>query len=100
MSRVKAIILSVVVLILSLVVFTVYFFSTGGRGLARIVVYYLFSDVPDKKYTWIDFINKNEPGRSISGFYAFGDENSISIWTLSGLKRFYAKPGFSLPYLE
>lgn len=100
MSRIKAIILSVVVLILSVVIFTVYFFSTGGKGLARIVVYYLFSDVPDKKYTWIDFINKNEPGRSISGFYAFGDENSISIWTLSGLKRFYAKPGFSLPYLE
>lgn len=92
MSRIKAIILSIVVLIVSLVIFIFYFFSTGGRGLARTVVYYLFSDMPDKQYTWIDFINKNGPGSNVSGFYAFGDENSISIWTLSGLKRFYAKP--------
>lgn len=89
-----AIILSVVVLSLSLIFFGVYFFSTGGAGLYRIVVNYLVPDLPDKKYSWVDFIYKDDTYK-VSGFYAGGDEESIKIWTLSGLKRFYAKPKFS-----
>lgn len=92
MSRIKAIILSVVVLILSLVIFGIYFFSTGGTGLYRLARYYLSQDIPNKEYTWFDFVYRQDPGSYINGVYAFGDEDSISLWTLSGLKRFYAKP--------
>jgi hypothetical protein len=94
MSRFKAIILSVVVLTLGLAVFGWYFFSTGGAGLYRTVVNYLLADIPDKKHDWWEFIYKGE-NSSVSGFYSGGDEESIKIWTLSGLKRFYAKPKFS-----
>lgn len=61
-----------------LAIYGVYFFATGGRGLYRIVVNYLLPDLPDKKYSWIDFVYKDE-NRRISGFYAGGDENSIKI---------------------
>ncbi|MCK6569397.1 MAG: hypothetical protein L6Q45_17075, partial [Anaerolineales bacterium] len=94
MSQAKAIILSVTVLILGLAAFGWYFFSTGGGGLYRTVVYYLIPEVPNKVHTWLDFVYKGDD-RSVYGFYAGGDEESINIWTLSGLKRFYAKPQFS-----
>lgn len=63
-------------------------------GLYRIVVHYLIPNLPDKKYTWIDFIYKGS-GSSVSGFYAGGNEDSFSLWTLSGLKTFYALPNTS-----
>lgn len=99
MSRIKAVILSVVVLIFGLAAFGVYFFSTGGGGLYRTIVYYLIPDVPNKVHTWLDFIYKGDD-RAVYGFYAGGDENSIKIWTLSGLKRFYAKERFSTYYFR
>lgn len=70
------------------------FFSTGGAGLYRTVRYYLIPGLPDKTHTWSDFVYNGD--KKVSGFYAWGDEESIKIWTLSGLKRFYTKPGFSI----
>lgn len=75
------------------------FFSTGGGGLYRTIVYYLIPDVPNKVHTWLDFVYKGDD-RAVYGFYAGGDEESIKIWTLSGLKRFYAKERFSTFYFR
>ncbi|RIK54663.1 MAG: hypothetical protein DCC59_03370 [Chloroflexi bacterium] len=54
----------------------------------------MIPDLPNKAHSWLDFVYKGDD-RAVYGFYAGGDENSIKIWTLSGLKRFYAKPRFS-----
>lgn len=32
------------------------FYATGGRGLVRIIPNYLFAAIPDKKYSWSDFV--------------------------------------------
>lgn len=65
----------------------IFFVKTGGLGLYRVVRYYLFQDLADKKYSWQDFTDRGV-GKGISGFYAFGNENGFSMWTLSGLKTF------------
>lgn len=68
--------------IFGLGVFGYYFYTSGGAGLSRVVFNYLIPDLPDKKYDWNDFRYRGE-GEKISGFYAFGDSESFSIWTLS-----------------
>ena len=68
-----------------------FFYSTGGMGLVRIVQNYIIVNIPDKKYSWNDFIDRGAD-YSISGFYSSSTNNSISIWTLSGLKTFYNEP--------
>lgn len=82
-------------LIFSLGVFVSFFYFTGGAGLSRIVFNYLIPDLPDKKYSWQDFRYKRE-SQKISGFYAYGNDESFNIWTLSGLKKFYHKTGTSV----
>lgn len=81
--------------IFGLGVFGYYFYTSGGAGLSRVVFNYLMPDVPDKKYGWNDFRYRGE-GEKISGFYAYGDSESFSIWTLSGLKKYYHMPGTSV----
>lgn len=82
------------ILIFSLGVFISFFYFTGGAGLSRVVFNYLIPNLPDKKFDWVDFRYKE--GQKISGFYAYGDNESFSIWTLSGLKKFYHKPETSV----
>lgn len=97
MGRGWIVIIAITVLVLGLSAFGYYFYTTGGAGLYRIVVYYLIpKNIPDKKYTWRDFFYKKGEGVRVSGFYAKGDSESVSIWTLSGLKKFYAKPKTSV----
>lgn len=95
MTRPSLWIVGILALIIFLLAYGIYFFSAGGGGLYRAVVYYLIPNLPDKKHSWQDFIYKGEKG-STSGFYAGGNDESIKIWTLSGLKRFYTKPGLSI----
>lgn len=95
MSGLKVWLGIIFVLIFSLGVFVSFFYFTGGAGLSRIVINYLIPNLPDKKYNWQDFRYKGE-GQKISGFYAYGDNESFSIWTLSGLKKFYHKPETSV----
>lgn len=73
----------------------VFFVKTGGVGLARVTWHYFFRDIPDKKYSWQDFTDRGAK-EGISGFYAFGNENGFSMWTLSGLKTFRHVPGTSI----
>lgn len=94
MVRLKPWLIGTLTVFVLLIGFIFYFFSTGGGGLYRTVVYYLIPDLPDKFHSWTDFVYKGE-NTKVVGFYAGGDETSIKIWTLSGLKRFYAKPRFS-----
>lgn len=78
-----------------------YFFysTTGGNGLTRVIAYYLIRDLPDKQYSWRDFIDRG-PTKKISGFYSSGDKDSFRLWTLSGLKTFYTLPGTSIYMYE
>lgn len=73
----------------------VFFVKTGGLGLARVTWYYFLRDIPDKKYSWQDFTERGE-GQGISGFYAYGNQNGFSMWTLSGLKTFRHVAGTSI----
>lgn len=73
----------------------VFFIKTGGVGLSRVVWNYLLRDIPDKKYSWRDFTDRGAK-EGISGFYAFGNENGFSMWTLSGLKTFLHAPSTSI----
>ncbi len=77
------------ILLTLILISVIVFSSTGGRGLLRIIPNYLLADIPDKRYTWSDFIANNESKR-VSGFYSttFSDENTLALWTLAGLKRF------------
>ena len=96
MNRGKVIlVIFCLVLVCSLSYFVFYFNSTGGAGLSRIVINYLIPNLPDKKYSWGDFMDRGID-KDISGFYAGGDANSFKLWTLSGLKTFYHKPLVSL----
>lgn len=92
MARLKLWLWGLLIVTFSLIIFSFYFVATDGKGLYRLARYYLSQDIPNKEYAWFDFIYHQDPGSYINGVYAFGDEDSISLWTLSGLKRFYAKP--------
>ncbi len=76
-----------------------FFYTTGGNGLTRVIAYYLIRDLPDKQYNWRDFTDQGTT-RKISGFYSSGDKDSFRLWTLSGLKTFYALPGTSIYMYE
>lgn len=73
----------------------VFFVKTGGMGLSRVTWYYFVRDLPDKKYSWQDFTDRGV-SQGISGFYAFGNQDGFSMWTLSGLKTFTHVPGTSV----
>ncbi|MBK6648172.1 MAG: hypothetical protein IPG44_20915 [Anaerolineales bacterium] len=73
----------------------VFFVKTGGMGLSRVTWHYFFRDLPDKKYSWQEFTDRGT-AQGISGFYAFGNQNGFSMWTLSGLKTFRHVPGTSI----
>ena len=73
--------------VISLTAGYIYYSKTGGRGLTRVIFYYFFRNIPDKKYSWRDFTDRGE-NHGISGFYSSGDKNGFSLWTLSGLKGF------------
>jgi hypothetical protein len=74
-----------------------YFFyaRTGGVALSRVVWHYLIRDLPDKKYSWSEFRDRGV-NQGISGFYAYGDQEGFSLWTLSGLKTFTHVPAVSI----
>jgi len=72
-----------------------YYAATGGNGLTRAVFHYLIRNLPDKQYSWRDFTDQGA-ARRISGFYSGGDKDSFSMWTLSGLKKFYTIQGTSI----
>lgn len=76
-----------------------FFYSSGGRGLTRIITYYLIQDLPDKQYSWRDFTDQGT-AHKISGFYSSGDKDSFRLWTLSGLKKFDTLPGKSIYMYE
>ena len=75
------------------------FYTTGGRGLARIIPNYLMADIPDKRHSWGDFVPSSTTKR-VSGFYStrFSTDDSVAIWTLGGLRRFYHLSGTSVYY--
>ena len=81
--------------------FVGYFFysTTGGNGLTRVITHYLIQDLPDKQYVWQDFTDRG-PTHKISGFYSSGNKDSFSLWTLSGLKKFYTLPETSIYIFE
>lgn len=76
-----------------------FFYSTGGSGLTRVIFHYLIRNLPDKEYSWRDFTDRGATA-GISGFYSSGDKDSFSLWTLSGLKKFYNVPGTSVYMYE
>ncbi len=100
MSRGKLLWIGIIVLLLiSLVGSYLFYAKTGGNALSRAIRYDLFRDVPDKSYSWRDFTDRgNREG--ISGFYAYGDSNGFSMWTLSGLKTFRHIPQTSVYQYE
>lgn len=73
----------------------VFFALTGGHGLSRVVWHYFIRDLPDKKYSWREF-GERGASKGISGFYAYGDQDGFSMWTLSGLKTFTHAQGTSI----
>jgi hypothetical protein len=73
------------------------FYYTGGVGLVRLYRNYLSQDIADKKYSWQDFIDRGATEK-LSGYYAGRMGDKIYIWTLSGLKSFGYKPGYSAYY--
>ena len=81
-------------LVIGVIAFGNFFFTTGGGGLARVTWYYLLQNIPDRQYGWQDFTDRGSE-QNISGFYSSSNENSLSIWTLSGLKTFGIDPGVS-----
>jgi hypothetical protein len=84
-------------LLFGLLFFGYFFYTTGGMALVRIVQNYLIPNIQNKEYSWLDFMDQG-PEKNISGFYAMGDINSFSIWTLSGLKT-YKPPASGGQYL-
>lgn len=82
-----------------LIVTTSLFLLTGGLALNRLLFNYLLVDIPDKRYSWSDFITNIETNR-ITGFYSstFSDENTVALWTLAGLKRFEHAENTSVYY--
>lgn len=76
-----------------------FFYSTGGNGLTRVVAHYLIRNLPDKQYSWRDFTDRGATA-GISGFYSSGNKDGFSLWTLSGLKKFYTVPGTSIYMYE
>ncbi|MCK6585437.1 MAG: hypothetical protein L6Q49_20240 [Anaerolineales bacterium] len=73
----------------------IFFVMTGGVGLSRVTRHYFFRDLPNKQYSWQDFTDRGAK-EGISGFYAFGNQNGFSMWTLSGLKSFRHVAGTSI----
>ncbi len=76
-----------------------YYVTTGGNGLTRVIFHYLIRNLPDKEYSWRDFTDRGATA-GISGFYSGGDKDGFSLWTLSGLKKFYTLPGTSIYMYE
>lgn len=95
MSKGKWWIVVLAIIVIILVGSGIFFVKTGGVGLSRVTWNYLLRDIPDKKYSWRDFTDRGTE-QGISGFYAFGNENGFSMWTLSGLKTFLHAPGTSI----
>ena len=95
MSRGKWWLIGFVLMVTILAGGYVFFVKTGGLGLSRITWHYFFRDIPDKKYSWQDFTERGAK-EGISGFYAYGNENGFSMWTLSGLKTFRHVSGTSI----
>lgn len=95
MSRGRVVGISVVILLALVVVSYLFYTKTGGNALTRVVWHYFIPNIPDKKYSWQDFIDRGAT-QGISGFYAYGDETGFRLWTLSGLKHFAHVPGISI----
>lgn len=87
----------VVILVVTLSFFV--FYTTGGSALVRVLQNYLFKDLPDKHYTWRDFVPDNT-SQKVSGFYSstFSNGKTVAIWTLAGLKLYHDLPGTSVYY--
>jgi hypothetical protein len=83
------------VVVMALLGSYMFYIKTGGVALSRVVWHYLIRDLPDKKYSWSEFRDRGV-NQGISGFYAYGDQEGFSLWTLSGLKTFTHVPGVSI----
>lgn len=68
-------------------------------ALVRLYQNYLSQDLPDKKYSYIDFTDRG-PREQLHGYYAGNMGNSVYIWTLSGLKRFTHRQQTSVYYYD
>lgn len=64
-------------IVLSLTGGYIFYANTGGNALSRVVWYYFIRDLPDKKYSWRDFTERGVD-QGISGFYAYGDSESLT----------------------
>lgn len=89
----------IILLLISLVGSYLFYTNTGGDALSRAIRYDLFRDVPDRTYSWRDFTDRGK-SEAISGFYAYGDQDGFSMWTLSGLKTFTHVPKVSVYQYE
>lgn len=88
-----------VVLVGCVLVFVGCYF-VGGKGLVRLYSNYLSQDLPEKRYTWVDFTDRG-PGKEIMGYYAGHFGESVWIWTLSGLRYYQHVSGTSVySYLD
>lgn len=95
MGRKRFVWLVVFCVILVLACFGLFYVSTGGNALSRVIWNYFIPNIPDKKYSWQDFTDRGAR-KGISGFYAYGDYSGFKMWTLSGLKTFTHVPGTSV----
>jgi hypothetical protein len=77
----------VLISIATLTLFGIFFYKTGGFRILTVAFNYLIPNIPNKKYTWIDFVDRG-PNKKINGFYAGEDGEGFRMWTLSGLMRF------------
>lgn len=84
--------LFLIVLAIGVVIYGIFFYFTGGAGLVRVITNYLIPNISNKEFGWSDFIDRGVTYK-LSGFYSSSTKNSVSIWTLSGLKTFYVQPG-------
>ena len=73
------------------------FWITGGRSLANLYFDYISQDLPDKKYSPEDFVERGDDTQ-ISGYLAGTIGDNLYIWTLSGLKRYAHSGGKSVYY--
>ncbi|GAB1471317.1 hypothetical protein MASR2M66_21950 [Chloroflexota bacterium] len=79
----------------ALISFYVFFALTGGHALSRVVWHHFLREIPNKEYSWRDFTDRGAR-EGISGFYAYGDAQGFSMWTLSGLKTYSHIPSTSI----
>lgn len=97
MTRFRRTVLFFGVLIVFVVMATWLFVTTGGVGLFRVYRNYLSQDIPDKKYSYVDFTDRG-PREMLHGYYAGRVGDNIFLWTFSGLKHFKHQQGTSVYY--